>query len=246
MQEEQTVEIIEENQPQKTVFFGINKNKQERIESIRYFLLAFVLATAVFLSQIAYLFQEQLFDWIYYGNITTLLAHALVVVYIVPFIIIFHKLYRRHGGISPFFLKRDQKIHILRRFALYLMAIVPIIVTAMIMKFRFKLEVNLGEGFFQILENAGGMVTTVLRLITAVYFIFLVERGCRKLFTAHRYIPFGGILCAIVFGLAELLLIGGTFAWLNVALYLYVGIVYVVAEERFAVTYVIAVALFLL
>ena len=154
MQEEQTVEIIEENQPQKTVFFGVNKNRQERIESVRYFLLAFVLATAVFLSQLAYLVQDPLFDWIYYGNITTLLAHALVVVYLVPLIIVFHKVYRRHGGISPFHLKRGQKIHVLRRLALYLMAIVPIIVTAMIMKFRFKLEVNLGEGFFQIIEKA--------------------------------------------------------------------------------------------
>lgn len=247
MTEEKSVEQFSDR-PKKGTFLGLNGNAEERKSSLPYFLSALILVIAVYLSELFYLIEEPLFGWIYYGNITHLLAQGLACIYMIAVIIVFHKLFKHYLKDTPFFHKRKQKVRPLRRLALYLMTLLPVLITAMVLGFKFKLVVNLGEQItlFTLLENVGTLVVASIKILSAIYCIFLIERGCRKLFDANKFIPFGGIFCMIFYGVIEFLVAGGAFAVLNLILYLYFGVVYIVSEGRFAVTYLIAVLLFVL
>lgn len=236
-----------ESQKKRKYTFRLNPNKEERKRCLPYFLAALILLVGVYASELFHFVEDALFSWIYSGNLNEMFFAIISMLYISGFMIVFHVYAKRFLKASPFFIN-EQKTDWKRLIIIFVMTALPIIAVAAVMGFKFKLEYGLGERVtgMTLLGNGIMYVNAASKLFAAVYFIYLIERACHKLFEESGYIPFGGILLALTFGVLDAVLSPSAFGLLNAFLCLYYGVVYLVAEERFGVTFTVALLLYII
>jgi hypothetical protein len=160
------------------------------------------------------------------------------------FYIFFHKVVKKHVGYSPLFNKHE-KMTVKRKILLYLLTALPVVITAIALGFKFKLEYGLGERVtaMTLVGNAGLYLLSSIKLFGALMMIAFLDRAYNKLFKVNGYIPFGGIIVALTYGAIEFAINPNIFTLLNILYYVYFGIIYQLSEERFGVAYACSVVL---
>lgn len=232
---------------ERTYRFQINPDDSVRRRSLRYFFAAGVLLLGVYLSELFRLLKKPLFSMVYYGNLNTTFFALSAAAYVFLFVFVFHRQIKKRLHVSPF-QKKPKPLSLSRKGILYLLTVLPILLTAAMLNFRFKLIYELGERItgMSLLGNAVSYFLAAAKLFSAVYLIFLVEQGCDILFSSRPPVPFGGAAALLTFGVLELVFTGSTFGWLYALLFLYDGILYLISGRRFGVTFSLALILYIL
>lgn len=238
--------MIETEEKTKKPFIGINPDREERKSALPCFLAAAVLMCGMYLTELFHLLEKPLFSLFFYGTANDIFFAGCSVVYMLVFFFFFHRFVSKRLG-SPF-KKHEDKIGLKRSVALYLMTLLPVLIVGAALNFQFKLVFELGERFsgVTLMCKMAMYVFSAVKLLFAVYFIFLAEQGFRRIFTGGKIIPFGGLALTAVFGVIEFFLSSSALNWLYLILCLYYGIIWLVSGERFAVTYSLSVILFIL
>ena len=208
---------------------------------------AFVLPVGMYLSEFSVFLEEPLFEKIYYGNLNTMFYHIACAAFIFAFVAVFHKLIKKHTGFTPFG-AIEGKLGLKRKAILYAMTVLPVFITGAALDFRFKLVYGLGERVtgMTLLGNGVGYIHAAAKLMCALYFIALIEQAFEAIYHSVRPVPVGGILAAATFGVAEMIFAPSAFSLLYLFLIGYFGVVYLVSEKRFGITYALALIMYIL
>ena len=227
-------------------FLRLNDDILKRKESIAYFLASVILLAGVYLSELFHLLEKPLFSLVYNGNLNQMFFAVTSLLYIVGFLVAFHFTARKY--IESPFCRTKGKIDLKRTIALYLMTLLPIIVVAIVLKFKFKIVYGLGEKItlMTLVGNATMYAQAIAKLFAITYFIYLIQRGCHLLFTANGHIPFGGIMALITFGIIEFFVNTTALSLIQLLLCLYYGVIWLVSEERFGITFMLSILLYVL
>lgn len=228
-------------------FIRLNPDAEERRGCLKFFLAAAILLCGMYLSELFHLLEKPLFSLLFYGSVEKILFAACATVYLLLFFVFFHKVFYKKTGITPF-IKREEKLGLRRTAILYAMTVVPILAVGIALNFQFKIVLELGEKVtgLTLASNLCMYAYAAVKLLLAVYFIFLTETGFRKLFVGGKYIPYGGISLLLTFGIIEFFVTASAFSWLYLALCVYYGIIWLVAGQRFGLTYCLAIILYVL
>ncbi|MGM9553636.1 MAG: hypothetical protein ACI3V2_04970 [Faecousia sp.] len=227
--------------------FRINPDSYARRRSLRYFFAAGVLLLGVYFSELFRLLKKPLFSKVYYGNLNTTFFALSAAAYIFLFILVLHRQIKKRLHVSPF-QKHPEPLSLSRKGILYLLTVLPILLTAAMLNFRFKLIYELGERItgMSLLGNAVSYFLAAAKLFSAVYLIFLIEHGCDILFSSRPPVPLGGAAALLTFGVLELVFTGSAFGVLYALLFLYDGILYLISGRRFGITFALALILYIL
>lgn len=222
-------------------------NVLTRRAGVQCLLAAAFMLPCVYLSELLHLLEQPLFSRVYYGNLNATFFAILAAAYLYAFLAVFHRQIKRRLGLSPFNSAR-KKLSIARKAAIYCMTVVPVLLTALALHCRFKLIYELGERItgMTLLGNAVGYIYAAAKLLCAIYLIFLVECAFDRFFVRRPPLPFGGMAAMLTFGLCEMIFTPSRFALLYLVLFLYYGVIYLVSERRFGVTYAAAAILYIL
>jgi len=213
-----------------------------------FFAMAGIIAAIIYLAELFHLLEEPLFSKVYYGNLNSVFYNALAAGFIFVLLGLLLRRFRLKNGCSPFS-KHETALSIGRKAALYVMSVVPVLVVGLWLGERFKLVYELGERItgMTLLGNAANYLLRVARLFGLMCFLYFSESAFSHLFEdKKKWLPLGGIAAMLCFAVLELLLNPSMFSLWYVFLYLYCGIIYIVSQKRFAVTYVISIILFIL
>ncbi len=227
--------------------FQITPDQPARRFALRFFFAAILLTAGVYCSELFHLLEKPLFSKVYYGNLNTTFFALSAAAYIFIFVLFLHRYVKRHLHAAPFG-KKDIRMSLGRKGILYLLTVLPVLLTAAMLNFRFKLIYELGERItgMTLLGNAVSYFFAAAKLFGAIYLIFLIERGCDSLFVVRPPLPFGGFAALLTFGLCELIFTESVFLWLYILLFLYDGILYLVSGRRFGVTFALSLILYIL
>lgn len=227
--------------------FQINADRASRRLALRFFLAALLLTVGMYCSELFHLLEKPLFSKVYYGNLNATFFALSATAYIFIFILFFHRFVKRHLHATPFG-KKDIRMSLGRKGILYLLTVLPVLLTAAMLNFSFKLIYELGERItgMTLLGNAVSYFFAAAKLFGAIYLIFLIERGCDSLFVECPPLPLGGFAALLTFGLCELIFTESVFLWLYILLFLYDGILYLVSGRRFGVTFALSLILYIL
>lgn len=229
------------------VRFQKNPDRTARRIALRFFVAAVLLTVGVYCSELFCFLEKPLFSKVYYGNLNATFFSLSAAAYIFIFIFFFHRYIKKHLHTTPFG-KKSAQMSLGRKGILYLLTVLPVLLTAAMLNFRFKLIYELGERItgMTLLGNAVGYFYAAAKLFGAIYLIFLVERGCDNYFASRPPLPFGGFAALLAFGLCELIFTESVFLWLYILLFLYDGILYLVSGRRFGVTFALSLILYIL
>ncbi|MBE6037337.1 MAG: hypothetical protein E7223_06995 [Clostridiales bacterium] len=238
---------------------AVSASQNPPIFAWQYFAAAGILFAGVYLSQLFWLLDEPLFSKVYYGNVDILLFNICAAVYTLGFLALFHWRFLRHTGINFLPLKYTP-VGPKRKLFLYFMTAIPVIVTGLALGGELKLVRGLGQNLtrMSLAGNATGYVYTAAKLFAAIYFILLVEAGVSKLLErcaaknerllpfARLPIPYGGLAAMVTFGLLEYLLAPSGLALLQLFLFLYAGIITLVANKQIWTAFPVSLIVFIL
>lgn len=221
-----------------------------RRESIRYFLFALALVGCVYLTELLHLLEKPLFSLIYYGYVTEIVYSLTAAAFLTVLLVVYHRVARIYLGTR--LIEREKRVSdgtdLRRRIALYIMIILPVILTGIFLGFQFKIVYELGEkvNMYTLFGNLSGYALVAAKLFAYLYFIMLVQTGFERLFKGVERLPLGGVACMLVFGLIEVFVSPSMFSWLYFAQCLYYGIIYLVSDRRFFITYALMIILYVL
>ncbi|MBO5973303.1 MAG: hypothetical protein J6Q16_01235 [Clostridia bacterium] len=208
---------------------------------------AFILPVGMYLSELTAFLEEPVFNYIYYGNLNTMFYHLACTLFILGFFALFHSRIKNLANFTPF-APIGGALPVRRKILLYFMTLIPVFITSAALDFRFKLVYGLGEKVtaMTLLGNGVGYIHTAAKLLCVMYFIVLVEEAFEAIFHSVRPIPVGGILAALTFGIGELMFAPSAFTLLYLFLIGYFGVVYILSEKRFVISYVLALIMYIL
>lgn len=211
------------------------------------FTWALILVLGTYVSYVFHIFDNNIFAYFYYGNLKRLFYCEFVAAYLFVLLPVLRKRIQAQTGLEIMPVEHPP-LKVGRKAVLYVMTVVPILLMAVSLGYRFKIVYLLGDRIAAVMAacNAAGGLMLAAKLFVAVYVIFLVQTGVETLLGKKSVIPFGGIFAALTFGLLEWLTEPSRFSVLYIFLFVYVGILALVSKRRFGVTYALSVVLYLL
>ncbi len=230
----------------------LSREEEKRLAA-KYLVFAAITLAGIYIAQLFHLL-DPLFDRIYYGNLTMVFFYACNAIFWVPFIIVLCRQAVKYTGYHP--IRRTKKELTLKRsLIIYACTIVPIFIVSAALGFNIKIVYELGKRVtgMQLLSNAIMYVHGGVKLILAIIFLEFVQEAADLLYKGkyHRRIPWGGFALALIYGFAEVIVSyasGGfsMFAWLYIAFDLLYGVIYLLSERNFPVTYFVSLIIYIL
>ena len=201
---------------------------------------AVTLAAGVGLTELFHLLEKPLFSRIYYGNFNGVFFGVLSAVFLALVLFFVHRKLKRRTGLTPFV--KHPPVPFPRRAVLYLMTALPVLLVSILLGYRFKLVYELGDRVakMHMWGNAAGYLRAAAVLFAAVYTVFLTEKAIPSKF------PVGALASLLLFGVPSWLTDPSPLSVVYFALFFYIGILYRVSQNRFWVTYILSVVLYIL
>lgn len=232
----------------------VRTHDEEKKRAAVYLIFAAIVLAGIYIVQIFHVF-DSLFDRIYYGNLTTIFFYICNAVFWIPFIVLLYKFVYKYTGYKLF--RKSDPLPLKRSLIIYVCAVVPIFIVSAVLGFELKVVVELGKKVtgMQLATNAASYAHGAIKLILAVIFIELVQEAGQLLYKGKygNRIPWGGIALALSFGFAEVIVAYATgtstaflFSWMYIAFDLLYGIIYLLGEKNFFVTYFVSLIIYIL
>lgn len=215
--------------------------------SIKYFCFAAMILVCLY-SNVLSKFFVPLFDNIYYGNLTNLfvaVANALIWgVEISLLVIVAKKL-----GIN-FFTEKENKgeLKLWKVFVLFALAVIPMLIISANIGWKVKIVHALGERvtIMGLLCNVGEMLAYAVRIVLMMMFIACIQKGFEGIISTKFVLPYGAIFAILTFGLIDFFFFTAPFSVFYLVMSFLYGIIYLVADKKFALSYLICYLIYLL
>jgi len=215
--------------------------------SIKYFCFAAIILVCLY-SNVLSKFFVPIFDNIYYGNLTNLfiaVVNAVIWGLEVCLLVIVAKKLSVH-----FFTEQENKgeLKLWKVLTLFALAIIPMLIISASIGWKVKIVHALGERvtIMGLLCNVCEMLSYAVRMLLMIMFISCVQKGFDGIITTKLIVPYGAIFAILTFGLIDFFLFPVPFkAFYLVMSFLY-GIIYLVADKKFALSYLICYLIYLL
>lgn len=215
---------------------------------VKYFVLAGIVLLCLYSNVLADLFIP-IFDDIYYGNLVDMfvaIVSAVIWGIEVGLIIFACKKF----GIE-LFTRKDKKGKELQTWQvilLFILTILPMIIISACINWKVKIVYALGVRVTTVglACNVCEILSYAVRMVLMVIFIASVQKGFEMIFKTKFIIPYGALLAFLTFGLIDFFAFAVDLrAFYLIASLLY-GIIYLVADKRFGITWILCYLIYLL
>ena len=215
---------------------------------IKYFVLAGIVLLCLYSNVLADLFIP-IFDDIYYGNLVDMfvaIVSAVIWGIEVGLIIFACKKF----GIE-LFTRKDKKGKELQTWQvilLFILTILPMLIISACINWKVKIVYALGVRVTTVglACNVCEILSYAVRMVLMVIFIASVQKGFETIFKTKFIIPYGALLAFLTFGLIDFFAFAVDLrAFYLIASLLY-GIIYLVADKRFGITWILCYLIYLL
>ena len=215
---------------------------------IKYFCLAGIILLCLYSNILAQLFVP-IFDNIYYGNLVNLFVwlasafiwgvEAIVIIFICKKFDIKIFTPAEHKG---------KELQTWQVILLYVLTILPMIIISAYLNFKLKIVYALGVKVttMNLVGNVAEMLSYAVRMVLIVMFIASVQKGFETVFKSKYIIPYGAIFAFLTFGLIDFLVLGMDLRAFYLCVSLLYGVIYLVANKKFAITWLLCYLIYLL
>lgn len=236
--------------------------------SIKYWILAGVLVLCIYSSQLSKLF-EPIFDNVYYGNLVKLFTSlSNAIIWTIEFLVIFFvckklkiDLFGRNkckiadGEDAPSRKKETSgnlcgELMSWKVCALFIATILPMFIISIYLNFQLKLVYSLGIRVTSVglVCNVAEILSVLLKMLFMILIIRCVQEAMEINFKFNKeiLIPWGGIFLFLTVGLIDFFVFPvdlRLFYWLCMLWY---GFIYLLADKKFSVSYVLCYLIWLL
>jgi len=215
---------------------------------IKYFALAGVILLCLYSNVLARFFNP-IFDDIYYGNLTKMfeaVVGGIIWGVEVGLIILACKKFS-----IEIFTSKEQKgneMPIWRVILLFVLTILPMIVISACLTWKVKIVYALGERVtvMTLLCNVAEIVSYAVRMILMIMFIACVQKGFDMIVKTKYPIPFGAIWAFLTFGLIDFFVFSMDLRLFYLLVSMLYGIIYLVADKRLCITWILCYLIYLL
>lgn len=213
---------------------------------IKYFIMAGVILACLYSSAISKLFTP-LFDNVYYGNLVRLfraITNAIIWgIEMAVIIVVCKKL-----GIKLFAEKSQHESPLWKVIVLFAMAVIPMFVISACVGWKVKIVYSLGLHITSVGLgcNVAELVAYIVRMGLMVMFISCVQTGFELLFKTKYIIPWGAIFAFLTFGLIDFFVYAVDLRAFYLIMSFWYGIIYLFADRKVSLTWIICYLIYLL
>lgn len=215
---------------------------------IKYFCLAGIILLCLYSNGLADLFIP-IFDNIYYGNLVKMfvsLTSAIIWgVEILAIVIVSEKL-----GIHLFTSKENKgkELQTWKVILLFVLTILPMLIISACINWKVKIVYALGVKVTTVglACNACEILAYAVRMVLMVMFIVCVQKGFELIFKTKHIIPYGAIFAFLTFGLIDFFVLAIDLRAFYLMASLLYGVIYLVADKKFGITWVLCYLIYLL
>lgn len=239
----------------------IETNKEEEFNDVKtiefvkdntaykYFLLIALCLACIYSSNISKAFLP-LFKKVYYGNLNEMfLSIASIIIWIFELVAISH--FAKNIFNIDLFSKRKndtKKISLINTLFIFLLTFIPIMIISWLLGWNLKIVDDFGQKIenIKVVSVVSRYALYVLKILWATIIISLGQEGMEKIFKSKYRIPWGGIILMLTFGIVELIISDGKFKIMYFLFNLIFGIIYLLANKRFTISYFVSYILYIL
>ncbi len=235
--------LKEENSSTRKIEFKKDK------DAIIYFALAALCIVFIYTSKLSNLFIP-LFSKVYYGNLNGMFL-AISTIIIWGFEIVAIRMLAKNKFKICLFSKKNKETKgpsLLNIFIIFLLTFIPIMVISGMLGWNLKIVDDFGQKIesIKITSVVSQYVESLFKILWTTIIIRLVQEGMEKIVVTKFVIPWGGIFLMLTFGILEIFLFEGKFKLMYLFFNLIFGIIYLLANRRFATTYWVSYLLYIL
>lgn len=214
---------------------------------IKHFIISGIILLCLYSNALAQLFTP-IFDNIYYGNLVDMFVAIVSAVIwgieIIALIFVCKKL-----GVQ-LFTPKDKKgeLKLWRVIVLFILTLLPMLIISAVLNWKVKIVYALGVRVTSVglVCNVAEILAYGVRMVLMVMFIRCVQEGFDLIIKTKYPIPFGAIFAFLTFGLIDFFVLAVDLrAFYLVISFLY-GIIYLVADKKVGLTWVLCYLIYLL
>lgn len=213
---------------------------------IKYFLMAGIILLCLYSNGLAKLFTP-LFDNIYYGNLVRMfVAITSAIIWIIEMVVIV--LISKKIGVKIFAEKTEQERPLWKVITVFAMAVIPMIVISACVGWKVKIVYALGEHVTSVGLgcNVAEIGAYVVRMGLMIMFISCVQTGFEMIFETKYTIPYGAIFAFLTFGLIDFFVLAVDLRAFYLVMSFWYGLIYLFADRKIALTWVVCYLIYLL
>ena len=94
--------------------------------------------------------------------------------------------------------------------------------------------------------NVCEILAYAVRMVLMIMFIVSIQKGCELIFKSKYIIPYGAILAFLTFGLIDFFVLAMDLRVFYLIASLLYGVIYLIADRKFATTWVLCYLIYLL
>lgn len=215
---------------------------------VKYFALAGVILLCLYSNVFAKAFNP-IFDDIYYGNLVKMfeaIVSAIIWGIEVGLLIFACKKF----GIELFASKesKGKELQTWRVILLFVLTILPMLIISACINWKVKIVYALGIRVTTVglACNVCEILSYAVRMVLMVMFIASIQKGFECIFKTKYIIPYGAIFAFLTFGLIDFFALGMDLRAFYLIVSLLYGVIYLVADRKFSITWVLCYLIYLL
>jgi len=215
---------------------------------IKYFCLAGIILLCLYSNALADLFIP-IFDNIYYGNLVDMFV-AIVSAIIWGLEILAIVLVSKKIGIKLFTAKdkKGKELQTWQVILLFVLTILPMLIVSACINWKVKIVYALGVKVTTVglACNVCEILAYAVRMVLMLMFIVSVQKGFEMIFKTKYIIPYGAILALLTFGIIDFFVLAMDLRVFYLIASLLYGVIYLVADRKFGITWVLCYLIYLL
>lgn len=217
-------------------------------KSIKYFALAGVILLCLYSNVIAKVFNP-IFDDIYYGNLTKMFeAIVSAVIWGIEIGLIVFACKKLDIHVFTPKEKKTKEMFNWQVILLFVLTLLPMIIISWVLTWKVKIVYALGVRVTTVglVCNVCEILAYAVRMVLMIMFISCIQKGFEMIFKTKYIIPYGAIFAFLTFGLIDFFVLAMDLRAFYLVVSLLYGIIYLVADRRFAITWVLCYLIYLL
>ena len=215
---------------------------------IKYFALAGVILLCLYSNVIAKLFNP-IFDDIYYGNLVKMFeAIVSAIIWGIEVGLLVFACKKLDIRIFTPKEKKNKELFTWQVMLLFVLTLLPMIIISACLTWKVKIVYALGVRVTTVglVCNVCEILAYAVRMVLMIMFIASIQKGFELIFKTKYIIPYGALLAFLTFGLIDFFVLAVDLRAFYLVVSLLYGIIYLVADRRFAITWVLCYLIYLL
>ena len=215
---------------------------------IKYFCLAGIILLCLYSNVLAKVFVP-IFDNIYYGNLVNMFVGLTsAAIWGVEAVIIAFVCRKLDIKIFTPKEQKGKELQTWQVILLFVLTILPMFIISAYLNFKLKIVYALGVRVttMTLIGNVAEIIAYATRMVLMIMFIACVQNGFELIFKTKYIIPFGAIFAFLTFGLIDFLVLSMDLRAFYLCVSLLYGVIYLVANKKFEVTWILCYLIYLL